>query len=230
MKELRNVKALFQIIVEWDKFRPRKRQVTQCDNCLAYGHGTKNCHMQPRCGKCAGPHTTQSCDSMEEGTDPKCANCGDKHEGNNRACPKRAEFLEIRRKASTKQQRGRERPPPPPATEEHFPRLPYKVPNLPPVNVNRHRETQPTSSVQHRLVAAATAPPERNRIPPPGWGNLGQDVPTAHPMDDGSLYPPEVVTELTMSLFERLGSCRSKREQINAVTMTVQSFLAKYGP
>lgn len=223
MKDLREVKALFQIIVEWERYRPKKRQVTQCGNCLAYGHGTKNCHMRPRCGKCAGEHSTDSCAPMQEGTSPKCVNCGDTHEGNNRACPKRAEYIEIRRKASAKNQRGRVRPPPPPVTEGHFPPLPPVVPTRNPSN------HQPVSQVQQRLAAAASAVPEQNRTPP-GWGNQGRSAPTAHPLDDGTLYPPEVVTELAMCLFERLGACRSKREQINAVTMTVQTFLIKYGP
>lgn len=62
MKDLREAKALFQIIVDWDRYRPKKRQVIQGANCLDYGHDTKNCLMRP----------------MQE------------HEGNNRVCPKRA--------------------------------------------------------------------------------------------------------------------------------------------
>ncbi|XP_062533682.1 uncharacterized protein LOC134202680 isoform X2 [Armigeres subalbatus] len=38
---------------------------------------------------------------MEE-ADPKCANCGEKHRATTKACPKRAEFCEVRKKASTK--------------------------------------------------------------------------------------------------------------------------------
>lgn len=52
MIDLHKVRALFNIIVEWEAYRPKKRDVTQCANCLSFGHGTRNCYMKPRCGMC----------------------------------------------------------------------------------------------------------------------------------------------------------------------------------
>lgn len=235
MADLRKVRALFQVIVEWEKYHPKKRDATQCGNCLAFGHGARNCHMLPRCGKCAGRHPTDSCTSMDEGADPQCANCGDKHEGFNRGCPKRAEFIEIRKKASAKNQRGRDRRPPrpPPESEEHFPQLRYQVPNLPPLQPNHQAQRlpargDPRPSAQQRLSAAAAAP--SRSTPPPGWGNQERNNPPVDPLDDGTRFPTQAIMGFAQNLFERLLSCRSKRDQINAVCETVQDFINKYGP
>ncbi|XP_055523130.1 uncharacterized protein LOC129717292 [Wyeomyia smithii] len=55
---LRQIRALFSLVVEWEAYRPRHRDVTQCMNCLGFGHGTRNCNMNARCDKCAGNHVT----------------------------------------------------------------------------------------------------------------------------------------------------------------------------
>lgn len=246
MADLVKTRALFSIIIEWERYRPKKKDVTQCGNCMAFGHGTRNCHMRSRCGKCAGPHTTADCQQMDEGVDPKCANCGANHAGNNRACPKRAQFLEIRKRASTQNQRDRRQKPPPPRTEEHFPALRYQVPNLPPLQPHRQQPShQPkpsyqAKSVHPRLAAAAAAPhaqppptsawgnPGRS-TPPPGWGNTGLNNTTA-PLDDGPMFTPEQMVEYTRELYTKLRCCRSRQEQLEAATLVMMNFLHKYGP
>lgn len=238
MSDLRKTRALFQVIVEWERYRPKKRDVTQCGNCLALGHGARNCHMKPRCGKCAGGHLTSACQPMEEEIPPKCVNCGAEHEGSSRACPKRAEFLEIRKRASAKNQRGRNRrdpPPPPLAYEENFPRYRHTVPNLKPLEPHRQpNRTQPPApdrpSVQPRLAAAA-ATASASYSPPPGWGNHERRSPTPTDwQDDDPPYPVEVMIELGVSMLKALRRGRNRDEQLDAMAATIVAFNRKYGP
>lgn len=239
MADLQKVRSLFDIIVEWERYKPKRRGVTQCTNCLAFGHGTRNCHMHPRCGKCAERHSTDDCQHMEEGSDPKCANCGANHEGNSRNCPKRAEYMDIRKKASSRNQRGRERRPPPPMTEQHFPSLRYNVPNLPPLQPNQRQATRPPPpSVQPRLAAAAAAPTKPSTtawgspgpsVSPPGWGNIENKLPPTSDVDD-ELYTPEQMMEFVRNMYRALHGCRSKEQQLEASTMVLLNFVTKYGP
>lgn len=69
------------MVVAWEKYRPEKKDVTQCGKCLAFGHRAKNCHMIPRYGKCAGAHLIVKCAPMEESAELKCVNCGAQHVG-----------------------------------------------------------------------------------------------------------------------------------------------------
>ena len=245
LAELKKIKAIFNIIVEWERYRPKHNDVTQCGNCLAFGHGTRNCHMLSRCGKCAEQHATEECQQMDEGTALKCVNCGGNHEGSNRTCPKRAEFIEIRRRASTRTQLGRQRRPPPPMTDEHFPVLRHQVPNLPPLQPNR-RQTHPLTSVGHqslvqpRLAAAAAELPAqpagpsawanpRSTTTPPGWGNTGVSAPINQPSKDGDLYTMEQMAEYVRDLLRQMRTCRTREEQLNGATMVVLNFINKHG-
>ncbi|XP_065091907.1 uncharacterized protein LOC135712779 [Ochlerotatus camptorhynchus] len=72
-------------------------QASQPWNCLLFGHGTKNFHMVSRCIKCGKQHKTDACNILDE-ADPICANFGAAHKATSKACPKRAEYIEIRKK------------------------------------------------------------------------------------------------------------------------------------
>ncbi|XP_065088066.1 uncharacterized protein LOC135709609 [Ochlerotatus camptorhynchus] len=142
---LRQIRALFNIVIQWEQYRPRHRDVTQCTNCLAFGHGTNNCHMKARCCKCAGAHNTTACKKEEE-AEPKCVNCHSNHLDSDRRCPKRVAFIQIRQQASTRNQPGRHRNNRAPlVNKDTFPVLPARrmVPNLAPLPLNQ-RPSPPT--------------------------------------------------------------------------------------
>ena len=98
LNEVKTITALFHIIVQWERYKPVHREVTQCGNCLNFGHGTKNCHLKSRCSKCGTDHPTTSCIQAE--TNSPCVNCGDQHSSTSRSCPKRDEFIKFRKKIS----------------------------------------------------------------------------------------------------------------------------------
>ena len=54
----------------------------QCYNCQNFGHIGKTCKSAPKCGKCAGNHSTGDCNSEE----PTCANCQSRHASNDPNC------------------------------------------------------------------------------------------------------------------------------------------------
>lgn len=88
LKQLKEIKALDQIIVQWETYRGANRSVTQCQNCLAFGHGTRNCFMDTRCTNCGGKHKNEDCIA-----ETKCGNCQGKHQGTDAKCPRT--FLEL---------------------------------------------------------------------------------------------------------------------------------------
>lgn len=88
LNALQAIRSIFSIIVRWEPYRGGRRDLTQCQRCLNFGHGTRHCNMKPRCGYCAGEHFTSKC-SVEGAIEYKCANCGGPHQGSDRGCPKR---------------------------------------------------------------------------------------------------------------------------------------------
>lgn len=204
IKDLQNIRALFHIVVKWDSYRPIHRDVTQCMNCLKHGHGTKNCHMQKRCINC-GKHHDEACELMED-ADPVCANCGAAHKATSKECPKRSEYIEIRRRASTNNQPGRRRQsrPPPDLSDANFPAL---QPNGPPVS-------QPGlswHSAQPRLAAAAALPNERNAP-----GVSFSRVTSGSNDNDPLLTTEEIIAILSQATIIKR-SCRTRNEQIQAM-------------
>lgn len=106
--ELNNLKALekaslmFQTRVQWEHFRKSGgsfQNLTQCRKCQAWGHGTKHCHMMPKCMICGEPsHVKDNCPVKDHPTKFKCANCGKCHKSNYFECDTRKAILKSRAK------------------------------------------------------------------------------------------------------------------------------------
>lgn len=129
MKELQKIRGLFNVIVQWERYKPVHRDVTQCTNCLNFGHGTRNCHLKTRCAKCGQPHATTDCPVDMTDKVPVCVNCEKAHTSTSRSCPKRAQFIEQRKKAS--QPRQPKKPKPEINLGNGFPGLPTPPPRPP---------------------------------------------------------------------------------------------------
>ena len=61
-------------LLSTEEFDPKQR-ATQCLQCGHFGHVAKYCRSEQACGKCAGPHRTDSCQE----TTKKCSNCKGTH-------------------------------------------------------------------------------------------------------------------------------------------------------
>ncbi|XP_055523132.1 uncharacterized protein LOC129717294 [Wyeomyia smithii] len=80
LSALRAIRSLFSIIICWEPYRGGRRDVTQCQRCLNFGHGTRNCNIKLRCNICAKDHSTSDCPVVDAGAVQfKCANCGGDH-------------------------------------------------------------------------------------------------------------------------------------------------------
>ncbi|CAD6229471.1 GSCOCG00006611001-RA-CDS [Cotesia congregata] len=51
VEQLYAIKTICGVCVKWEKYKNPKR-ITQCYNCQSFGHGTTNCHQNPKCVKC----------------------------------------------------------------------------------------------------------------------------------------------------------------------------------
>lgn len=211
LPELKAVRALFNIIVAWERYRQVHRDVTQCTNCLRFGHGGRNCYMKSRCATCGGEHKTQDCGNINENIETKCLNCGGDHSAKNRSCPKRAEFVKIRQQATTRNQPNR-RQSPPAFTNENFPALPSQsvgsvswVPNLQQLPLNQRQNTAENTT-------------------PPGFSQKPKEFNPASPDESNSdLFSPVELLNIFIEMTTQLRGCKTCEEQIK----TVGGFIVK---
>lgn len=116
IKDLLNLRTLFKTIVKWDRYKSINRGPTQCYNCQRPGHGSRNCNMPSRCLWCGENHATNNCptytsavntsitqhgNSNPNGTQVtlpgKCCNCQGSHFANNKDCPMKKKYSDIRK-------------------------------------------------------------------------------------------------------------------------------------
>lgn len=210
---LRNIRDLFRVIISWEPYRPQHRDVTQCMKCLRFGHGTKNCHMNPRCDKCALNHISVNCGQSDD-IEPKCANCGEAHNASNRSCKKRAEFIDIRQQATKNHQPGRRRldRPPPSINEVQFPAMQPRrvIPNLEPLPLNNSASSKARFTAQPRLTAAAAG--------------LSYADTVSGITDDSPLSAEELIT-LVSEVIVIMRTCKTRAQQLQAAV----SLITKYG-
>ena len=85
-----NLKQIFSIPhightkIKWETY-VNKKGVAQCHRCQNFGHGTKNCNLNPRCVKCGQDHLTKDCTKTKD-TPAVCANCNEQHPANYSKC------------------------------------------------------------------------------------------------------------------------------------------------
>lgn len=97
------VKVINYTLIKWES-HDNKKGIIQCKNCQAWEHATLNCHLKPRCLKCAEEHKTSDCAIKEKTEDNKaklkCANCNKNHPANSITCPiylERKKYIEAKK-------------------------------------------------------------------------------------------------------------------------------------
>lgn len=215
LKDLKSYNRINSTVVEWVRYKPKHRDVTQCMNCLRFGHGTRNCAMNARCIRCGEAHGITECERMEE-ADPKCANCGENHRATFKACKKRAEFVDIRNRASTRSQPNRRTA----HTGTDQPaayRSRSSIPNFPPLQPNQRSRTTAASATPQ----APTAPTTSQSTSPPGfcWGQQRNDSAPPPPQEETSLYTAEELLPIFETMAARMRSCKTKYDQVYTLGM-----------
>lgn len=222
LQKLREIKAVGNIVVRWEAYRNKRADVTQCMSCLHFGHGTRNCHLKRRCNTCGGPHETDSCPDKQAPA-KRCANCSGAHSATDRSCPKRAEYIRIRQKATTTNQPGRKPAKPTPA-----------VPALSPLNFPPLPGTNP--AVSGRQMTDSPVLPDQTK--PGNSTNKGGLDPRARAGSYAKPPTPEAGQEPREELYSmaevwaihqeyrmRLSQCKNHRDQVDVVGY----MLCKYG-
>ena len=84
-KDIYNITALQNKIIQIEPPRVNKKNIPQCTRCQQYGHTRTYCNKPFACVKCGGPHNTKDC-SKRKDTPAKCALCGGNHPANYKGC------------------------------------------------------------------------------------------------------------------------------------------------
>ena len=241
LDQLKAVRGLFNVIIDWRYYKNRSKQPTQCEVCLQFGHGKSNCFGKSAvCFRCAGPHSGSHCPFLvpanKENEKPriddnlvKCALCKTKgHTATDRNCESRRKYNELQHSLKTRFQSQSQ------ASTQHG------------VKINSRREF-PAS-----LHAPPSHPPSTSSrafipAPPPthsAWSNSLETETikkglTNQPQinDRPYYYQPHrsedlLTTSECMELFDyfitELLKCRNKIEQIKTIARLSLEQISKY--
>lgn len=184
------------IVPKWRIFRNSKNNITQCRRCQLYGHGIRNCNMPPKCAKCGLNHLSDDCDSPVQ----KCANCKGDHTAISLECPKRKEFIEMRNRLASSNNKSSRKPTPAPRK-----------------NLNNFPNLKPTNMVQYNTTPrwAAQRPTNTNV-----WSNLFKDNSnkpshsTTNNNPAQSIFKAEEIGPIMVELLTGLRGCQNKEQQL----------------
>lgn len=205
LKKLQEVKYIANLVVRWQAYRNNRADVTQCMNCLYHGHGTRNCHLKSRCNNCGAAHTTENCPEKEKPS-KKCANCNGAHPATDRSCPKRAEYVNIRKQATNSNQPGRKPikkvPPAPEFNTREFPPLP-----------NFTESTRSSNPVGFQF--AANAGNNQRRLDP--RMRIEEAASSTPVNNEQTLYSSAELWTIFNELCGRMRQCKTRADQVQVL-------------
>lgn len=223
VNKLRNHKYLLNTVVRWSRYRTHNGGPTQCGNCQLYGHGMKNCHLDPRCKNCGDNHVTNNCpktqpdenDPEKSSFIPRCCLCGQNHPSNYAQCPRRIDFINMRVNASS---RKRDRQHHVNVNEKkQFPALPQRnYVNSFMQNQNEARQTNPMNP-STTYSSWFQTPETRQDVP----NNHG----TNHQQNNNSKFTPTEIAAITTEVILALQNASNKFEQINSIIRITTKYL-----
>lgn len=189
LKELQRIKAINHTIVTWKTHIQKYRGPTQCTRCQMFGHGGKNCHLNLNCRKCGGRHETPTCSE----TAVKCSNCNGDHQADDKDCPKKIAFMQMRQKLSTANQ----------ATK----RVTYTKPRF--------------EASDFPPLSAAPRQPNFWSAPSPQLAHFNRTISNQNLQQIGSnpdeLFSHQEILAVTQEVLSGLRRCKSKEDQLNLI-------------
>lgn len=107
-------------VPKWRLYLKSTNNITQCRRCQLFGHGMRNCNLKIKCSNCGLDHTSENCNSPVI----KCANCKGDHNSTSQNCPKRQEFMDMRKRLATSNNKKTVKPTPAPRMNlKNFPEM-----------------------------------------------------------------------------------------------------------
>lgn len=174
-----------------------------------FGHGGRNCHLNPRCKHCGQNHLSDSCPNFNKSIEdnlpefvPKCCNCGDNHPGNHFDCSKRNEFINIKKHISVKNN----------FTKQRTARPAYVHNSSDYPALSNARGFVPAS--QRSLHQSFSQPNTSS-----AYSNLFNEKSVNSSAND--LFTADELIEFTNSLLYSLKDCKNKLEQCKVVSALV---------
>lgn len=204
---LQQVRGMLGFLVKWKRFQPRTSNVTQCSNCQAFGHASRNCKMPSNCMKCADNHKTENCPHNDPNTKRvpndvlKCKGCGENHSARFRDCKKRIEFLNIKETVMAKNKKS--------FTNPYTSRAQHYSSQYPPLQMSRPS----TSTFQPQQCSISYSAMLRR--------------PTAA---SAELFTPQECFAIFEELYSALISCKSKAEQVYSISKITMKYLESAVP
>lgn len=208
LKELQKSACyVMHIKVRWEHFR-RRSGPTQCSNCQLFGHGSNNCHLDTKCNICGGPHEMKNCEHYTDYSEGyrsqiKCSNCGENHLSNSSNCPKREEFINIRRTLALKANSSHRLR----TTPQHNKNLDFNDRSIyPPLSTKS--QVRPTLSDQIKLLTQ-----QQQLATPPSLTSVKN-----RETSDEQLFSVNELLNITKELISSLRKCKDKYDQLQVIT------------
>jgi hypothetical protein len=222
LNELRKTRALFHIIVRWEQYSPKSDRPpppTQCRRCQMFGHGARNCHMNPRCIRCGENHPSKECiyntssDAASKIPDDrvKCANCGGAHTASFSECPERARYEavveKIRSRQAGKSIPQSRKPAPIMSSGQQFPSLQHHAAS----RQAQQQASQRTSSSQNTNNT--------------NWGEQSSNYSQNRNDSNQNLFSVSELSQMMRELIVNLRNCRSRLDQLEVITNLALRFV-----
>lgn len=241
LSDLSKIESVHNVMVTWHPYVSARNGPTQCNNCQLYGHGARNCFSPPRCMNCGGKHKTEEClKDMDpiQNFEPKCCLCAGSHTSNDRNCPKRLEYINLRVKAATKTSKQTARRNFAPENNLNFSNKFY--PPLRPVKPNQpfsrwfqpnqpaeqsQQSSRPHQSFELPSMTQSTNTQQQSFLPsqaPRPAQYSTQEHRNNVPND--CLFSAEELIGISKDLIIALRSCRSKMDQFDAILSVALKF------
>lgn len=221
MANLRNISVVFNHIIKWLPYKPRKQGPTQCYNCGMFGHGASFCHRPAVCLLCSGEHTTKEChikkgDNNIDQHAYKCVNCIRKkiqhnHKATDSSCPVRAEYSSIRSKINTKTSATNNR-----STMKHNAQTFQPAPTPPPLShsfartlrSNNNNKSSNTGFSSNASSASSSSSSTRSDY--------------THSTASEQLWTFAEISNILLDSLNALSQCKTKTDQLKVITGLLQ--------
>ena len=122
--KLTGLTGILNFVIRIRDFKQKGNQAIQCFRCQGFGHKADFCNINDKCVKCAGNHSSRTCDK-DAALPAKCVNCNGDHSASYQGCPEAKKYLERRGVTRAPQQPQTQRRPNV-ASNREFPELPRR--------------------------------------------------------------------------------------------------------
>jgi hypothetical protein len=216
ISELKKVRFVNYISVSWAHY-VRRGNITQCRRCQQFNHGTRNCHISPKCVKCGEAHLSNGCPHDEQLKSKqralKCANCGEQHPANYSECSVRLNYIEYREKLAERDKFFR--------TNNRGGSQPQQYGQG---NNNRRGAYRPAPTPTNNAWTA------NNRNLAAGMNTTNTNNTNNNNQKNTNLFTPSEIMQITNDVFSKMYGCKTKADQVNVIIEICSKYVFNVQP